>query len=79
MKGHWISAWTVALLAPFGYILVLWAMQRGAPLSVVAPMREMSMMLVALLGMVLLREPVGRARLAGCGLLVAGVVLLAQS
>lgn len=79
MRGHWISAWTVALLAPFGYILVLWAMQRGAPLSVVAPMREMSMMLVALLGMVLLREPVGRARLAGCGLLVAGVVLLAQS
>ena len=79
MRGHWISAWTVALLAPFGYILVLWAMQHGAPLSVVAPMREMSMMLVALLGMVLLREPVGRARLVGCALLVAGVVLLAQS
>lgn len=79
MRGHWISAWTVALLAPFSYILVLWAMQRGAPLSVVAPMREMSMMLVALLGMILLREPVGRARLAGCVLMVAGVVLLAQS
>ena len=79
MQGHWISAWTVALLAPFGYILVLWAMQRGAPLSVVAPMREMSMMLVALLGMILLREPVGRARLAGCALMVAGVVLLARS
>lgn len=79
MRGHWISAWTVALLAPFGYILVLWAMQQGAPLSVVAPMREMSMMLVALLGMVLLGEPVGRARLAGCGLMLAGVVLLARS
>jgi len=37
------------------------------------------MMLVALLGMVLLREPVGRARLAGCALMVAGVVLLARS
>ena len=79
MRGHWRSAWTVALLAPFGYILVLWAMQRGAPLSVVAPMREMSMMLVTLLGMILLREPVGRARLAGCALLVVGVVLLARS
>lgn len=79
MRGHWLSAWAVAVLAPFGYILVLWALQHGAPLSVVAPMREMSMMLVALLGMVLLREPVGRARLAGCALLVAGVVLLARS
>jgi drug/metabolite transporter (DMT)-like permease len=79
MQGHWVSAWTVAVLAPFGYILVLLAMQQGAPLSVVAPMREMSMMLVALLGMVLLREPVGRARLAGCALMVAGVVLLARS
>lgn len=79
MRGHWASAWTVAVLAPFGYILVLWAMQQGAPLSVVAPMREMSMMLVALIGMVLLREPVGRVRLAGCALMLAGVVLLAQS
>ena len=79
MRGHWVSVWTVALLAPFGYILVLWAMQRGAPLSVVAPMREMSMMLVALLGTVLLREPVGKARLAGCALMLAGVLLLAQS
>ena len=79
MQGHWTSAWTVALLAPFGYILVLWAMQRGAPLSVVAPMREISMMLVALLGMILLREPVGRARLAGCALMLGGVLLLARS
>jgi drug/metabolite transporter (DMT)-like permease len=79
MSGHWRSAWIVGLLAPFGYILVLWAMQQGAPLSVVAPMREMSMMLVALFGMVLLREPVGKARLAGCALMLAGVLLLAQS
>ena len=78
MRGHWRSAWIVALLAPFGYILVLWAMQRGAPLSVVAPMREMSMMLVALLGVVLLREPVGGARLAGCALMFGGVLLLAS-
>ncbi|MEY4472438.1 MAG: hypothetical protein RL671_742, partial [Pseudomonadota bacterium] len=55
------------------------AMQRGAPLSVVAPMREMSMMLVALLGVVLLREPVGWARLAGCALMFGGVLLLASS
>lgn len=79
MTGHWRSAWIVGLLGPFGYILVLWAMQQGAPLSVVAPAREISMMLAAVLGMVLLREPVGRARIGGCALMVAGVALLAGS
>jgi uncharacterized membrane protein len=58
---------------------VLWAIQQGAPLSVVAPAREISMMLAAVLGMVLLREPVGRARIGGCALMVAGVALLAGS
>jgi drug/metabolite transporter (DMT)-like permease len=79
MKGHWPGAIGIGLLSPAGYILVLGALAKGAPLSVVAPAREMSMMLAALLGMILLREPVGRARIAGCGLMIAGVVLLAQS
>ena len=79
MQGHWLRAFGVGVLSPLGYILVLRAMAAGAPLSVVAPMRELSMMLVALLGMVLLGEPVGRARLGGCGLMVLGVVLLAGS
>lgn len=79
MRGHWRSAWAVGLLSPLGYILVLGALQQGAPISVVAPMREISMMLVALIGMVLLREPVGRARVLGCMVMVAGVVLLGLS
>ena len=79
MRGHWGGAWGVGLLGPLGYILVLGALQLGAPLSVVAPMREISMMLVAMIGMIWLREPVGRARVLGCIAMVAGVVLLGLS
>lgn len=76
MKGRWLLAIAVGLLSPLSYILVLTALDMGAPLSVVAPTREMSMMVGALFGMVILREPVGIWRLVGCGVLIAGVVLL---
>ncbi|MCC7049172.1 MAG: EamA family transporter [Alphaproteobacteria bacterium] len=76
MRGYWWTAIGVGLLSPLSYILVLAALTSGAPLSLVAPMREMSMMVGALMGMVILREKVGPWRLAGCGVLIAGVILL---
>lgn len=76
MRGYWWIAVGVGLLSPLSYILVLAALTSGAPLSLVAPMREMSMMVGALMGMVILREKVGPWRLAGCGVLIAGVILL---
>jgi drug/metabolite transporter (DMT)-like permease len=76
MRGHWRLAVAVGLLSPASYILVLTALRMGAPLHIVAPTREMSMMAGALFGMIFLGEAVGRWRLAGCVLLVAGVVLL---
>lgn len=76
MRGYWWLAIGVGLLSPLSYILVLAALNSGAPLSLVAPMREMSMMVGALLGMVILREKVGLGRLAGCATLIAGVILL---
>lgn len=79
MEGKWWLAIGVGVLAPLGYILILTALKLGAPLSVVAPMREMSMMLAALLGMTILRERVGLWGLAGCVLMIGGVVLLALS
>jgi uncharacterized membrane protein len=66
----------VGVLSPLSYILVLGALDLGAPLSIVAPAREMSMMVGALFGMIILGEPVGLWRLAGCLVLIAGVVLL---
>ncbi len=79
MRGHWCTAIGVGVLQPLSYILVLAALTSGAPLSLVAPMREMSMMVGALMGMLILRETVGPWRLAGCGVLVAGVILLSSS
>ncbi|HEY7386616.1 MAG TPA: DMT family transporter [Beijerinckiaceae bacterium] len=76
MQGKWLLALSVGLLAPLSYILVLTALDLGAPLSLVAPAREMSMMVGALFGMLILREPVGAWRLVGCLVLTAGVVLL---
>ena len=69
----------MGLLSPLSYILILAALQTGAPLTLVAPMREMSMMVGALMGMLILKEAVGPWRLAGCGVLIAGVVVLAAA
>lgn len=79
MRGHWPAALGVGLLSPLSYILVLAALRDGAPLSLVAPLREMSMMVGALMGMLILREPVGPGRLAGCAVLIAGVILLSSA
>lgn len=76
MRGRWLLAVGVGVLSPLSYILVLMALKMQAPLSVVAPMREMSMMVGALFGMALLHEPVGKWRLIGCLVLIVGVVLL---
>jgi drug/metabolite transporter (DMT)-like permease len=72
MQRRWLLAIGVGLLSPLSYILVLAALEMGAPLSVVAPTREMSMMIGALFGMLMLRETVGAWKPAGCLVLVAG-------
>jgi drug/metabolite transporter (DMT)-like permease len=76
MKGHWLLAVGVGVLSPLSYILVLSAIEMGAPLSLVAPAREMSMMVGAIFGMLILRERVSAWRLVGCLILISGVVLL---
>lgn len=64
-------------LATFGaYILVLAALAR-APAAPVAAVRETSVVIATLLAVPLLHERVGPARLAGAGLVVVGVLLLA--
>lgn len=79
MRGFWWLAIGVGVLSPLSYIFVLFALDLGAPLSIVAPMREMSMMVGAVMGMVILREQVGIGRLAGCAVLIIGVILLSAS
>ena len=76
MQGHWRLAFGVGLLSPLSYIFVLTAIDMGAPVSLVAPAREMSMMIGAIFGMMILREPVNAWRVGGCAAFIAGVVLL---
>lgn len=79
MRGYWLLAIGVGLLSPLSYILVLTALNLGAPLSIVAPMREMSMMVGAVMGMLILRESVGPWRFVGCAVLISGVVMLTSA
>ncbi|MCI2416323.1 DMT family transporter [Saccharopolyspora sp. K220] len=65
----------VALLSPLAYILVLFAMQL-APVSLVAPARELSIVLAGLLAWRILGEPQPVRRMTGAVVVLAGVVLL---
>lgn len=76
LKRSWRGVLAVAGLGPLAYILVLLAM-REAPLSRVAPAREVSMLFAALLGGQLLGEGERGWRLAGAALIGAGVIALA--
>ena len=66
----------LAAFSPLGYVLVRYALQM-APLSHVAPAREVSMLFAALLGGRLLGETDRGLRLLGAACIVAGVLLLA--
>lgn len=76
----WRSQWKYALMvggiSPISYVLVLYAMQ-SAPLSHVAPAREVSMLFAALLGGRLLGEGSRLLRLLGALFIAAGVTALA--
>lgn len=76
-RTQWRAALLVATLGPVGYVLVLFAMQQ-APVSVVAPARELSMLFAALLGGTLLREQDMAARIAGALCIALGVAALVQ-
>lgn len=78
MRGRWWLAVAVGILSPGAYILVLFALQQGAQVSLIAPLREMSLMIGTLASFFILKEKVSRSRLAGCAVIIAGVVLLAQ-
>ncbi|NYT82426.1 EamA family transporter [Alcaligenaceae bacterium] len=77
MRGKWGYAFAVGALSPMAYILVLYALQMGAHVSLVAPLRETSLMIATVAGFFILKEKVSVPRVAGCVIIVAGVILLA--
>jgi drug/metabolite transporter (DMT)-like permease len=66
----------VAVLCPLSYLLVLTAMV-FTPVSYVAPAREVSILIAALMGTQLLAEGDARRRLAAGAAMVVGVICLA--
>lgn len=66
----------VAVLSPLAYVLVLTAM-RTAPVSLVAPARESSIVVGSLLAWWLFKEPDLWRRLLGAGIVLSGIVLIA--
>ena len=75
-RAQWKYALLVAAISPVSYVLVLYAVQQ-APISHVAPAREVSMLFAALIGGHLLREGDRLLRLLGATFIAAGVVALA--
>lgn len=75
-RQQWRWALLVAVVSPVAYVLVLFAMQ-SAPISHVAPAREVSMLFAALIGGHLLKEGDRMVRIGGALLIGLGVTALA--
>ena len=74
-RVQWRYAALVAVFSPIAYVLVLYAVQ-SAPISHVAPAREVSMLFAALIGGKLLGEGDRALRIAGAVLIALGVTAL---
>jgi drug/metabolite transporter (DMT)-like permease len=73
---HKVEAMIIGIASPVAYLFVLFALQR-APVSLVAPAREVSIVFGGLIGWLVLREPNPARRLAGAVLVLAGIAAIA--
>lgn len=76
--AHRVEVLGIAILSPAAYLLVLWALIT-APVSVVAPAHEISIVIGAALGIRLFKEPAGKRRIAAAVLMFGGIASLALS
>lgn len=76
LRDHLRETVTVAVLSPLAYILVLVAMQT-TPVSLVAPVRELSIVIGSLVAWRVLKEPDPARRLVGASVVFAGIVGIA--
>lgn len=75
-REHWSAITQVALFNSVSYLLALLALRTGNATYVIA-VRQLSIVMGALLGAYLLNEAISRARATGIALILAGCVLLA--
>lgn len=77
-RAHWPSVLAVTVLSQLAYLLVLFALQL-APVSMVAPARELSIVFGSLAAWLILGEPNPARRLTGAAIVLAGVAAIAAS
>lgn len=77
-RKHWREAVIVGVFSPVAYILVLYAM-RMAPVSLVAPAREVSIVLGGIVAWLVLREANPGRRILGSLVVLAGIAAIAAS
>ncbi len=75
-REHPFAVGIVGVLSPLAYVAVLAAYQL-APVSIVAPAREVSVVLIALAGWLIFHEPHPVRRIIGSVVVLAGIALLA--
>jgi drug/metabolite transporter (DMT)-like permease len=75
-RAHRWDAGVVAVLSPLAYGLVLYAL-RIAPVALVAPARELSIVIGSVIAWRVLHEPKPLRRLTGAAIVLAGVFALA--
>lgn len=73
--GAWFSSFAGAALSLVAFWAVIWAMTE-APIAAVAALRETSVIIGVILGTLVLREPLGRARIPAACCVAAGAILL---
>lgn len=74
-REQWKLGLSVGLCVLLSYALVLCAMQLGS-VAEAAALREVSVLLVVLMGMRYLKEPFGQPRLLACGLVLLGMLVM---
>ena len=65
------------ILSSLAYLLILLAMMRTTQLSFLQAFRQMSLPIGLMLGIFILKEPAYRPKLAGCAMIVTGLVVIA--
>jgi drug/metabolite transporter (DMT)-like permease len=75
LRGSWRVGVLSGVFATSAYGLVIWAMAR-APIPYVSALRETSVVIAALVGARLLREPFATRRISAAVIVVAGIALL---
>ncbi|MBC8338368.1 MAG: EamA family transporter [Alphaproteobacteria bacterium] len=78
LKVHWPRTTGTGLLVVAAYGLVLYALSQGA-MAHISALRETSVLFAALIGVVMLHEPLGWRRIVAALIIAAGVILLQVS